>query len=259
VAWAIGVNNDTLKVEKDDRYACSESEIVFSAEEGWDKISWTSQLKGNLGTSATVRYSVEAADSVIATLSNSEGCKIIRKTAIKLSKPDLIVPADHYKIIKGSDVQLDAEGAQRYRWTPKTGLSNDTIPNPIASPSATIKYAVTGYDSLGCFSTIAVDITVEETGFIPSLFSPNDDDQNDQLKIYGIVSAQRFSLNIFDRDGALVYKTSDLNEAVQRGWDGTKNGTKQPPGVYFWKVTGELSSGPLLLNGKDAGSVVLIR
>ena len=87
----------------------------------------------------------------------------------------------------------------------------------------------------------------------------NNDGQNDQLKIYGLVSAQRFTFSIYDRDGALVYRTSDVLEAVQAGWDGTKNGSEQPPGVYFWKVKGEVPSGQLLLNGKDSGSIVLIR
>lgn len=56
-----------------------------------------------------------------------------------------------------------------------------------------------------------------------------------------------------------MYKTSDVSEAVQTGWDGTKNGNKQPPGVYFWEVKGEVTDGQLLLNGKDSGSIVLIR
>ena len=220
---------------------------------------WSSQIERNIGTTQTIVYPVTQPDLVSVTLSNVEGCKIIRKTAVKISKPELTLAADHYKIMKGGEVPLQASGAQRYAWSPATGLNDPNIPNPVASPSASLQYTVTGYDSLDCTSQATVIITVEQTGFVPNLFSPNDDGQNDQLKIYGVGSAQHFTFSIYDREGALVYKTSDVSEAVQQGWDGTKNGTKQPPGVYFWKVKGEIASGQLLLNGKDSGSIVLIR
>ncbi|HEX6226088.1 MAG TPA: gliding motility-associated C-terminal domain-containing protein [Chryseolinea sp.] len=258
-AWAIKINDDTLKVEKGEKFACAGSSLEFRVEPGWENITWTSQTKGSMGSSGTIVYPVTEPDSVSVTLSNPQGCKIIRKTSIKISRPELKLSADHYKIMKGSEVPLEASGAERYIWAPATGLSNANVPNPVSSPSATVQYTVTGYDSLDCTAQATVTITVEQTGFVPNLFSPNDDGQNDQLKIYGVNSAERFTFSIYDREGALVYKTSDVTEAVQRGWDGTKNGAMQPPGVYFWKVKGEIPSGQLLLNGKDSGSIVLIR
>ena len=103
-------------------------------------------------------------------------------------------------------------------------------------------------------------VIVEDSGFVPTLFTPNDDGQNDALKIYGITSANDFVFTIYNREGSLVFKTSDVNEAIQRGWDGFTNGTKQPGGVYFWKVKGSMSTArKVLLNGKDSGSIVLIR
>ena len=258
-AWAININDDTLKIEKNEKFSCSGSVIQFTVEPGWKNITWVSQVHGPLGSSESIQYQVTAPDSVSVTMSNIEGCKIIRKTAVRISAPSVKVAAENYKVMKGGEVQLQAAGAQRYTWTPATGLNDPSIPNPVAIPVSSVQYTVTGYDSLDCTDQAVVAITVEQTGFVPNLFSPNDDGQNDQLKIYGVVSAQRFTFSIYDREGALVYKTSDVSEAVQQGWDGTKNGTKQPPGVYFWKVKGEIPSGQLMLNGKDSGSIVLIR
>jgi hypothetical protein len=69
-----------------------------------------------------------------------------------------------------------------------------------------------------------------------------------------------FVFTIHNREGSVVYRTNNLNEATQKGWDGSRQGTRQPAGVYFWKVKGELASGErLLLNGKDSGSIVLVR
>lgn len=258
-AWTIKINNDTLKIEKGEKYACLNASIEFKVESGWESAGWSSMKKGSLGDGSAITFNVTEPDSVFVNMTNAAGCQILRRIAVKISQPELHLSADQYKIMKGGDVQLEASGSQRYTWAPSTGLSQSDIPNPIASPAVSTQYLVTGYDSLGCHVQATVSITVEEMGFIPNLFSPNADGQNDELKIYGLVSVQRFSFTIYDREGALVYKTSDVLEAVQRGWDGTKNGTKQPPGVYFWKVEGELPSGRLRLNGKDSGSIVLIR
>lgn len=258
-AWSIEINDDTLKIEKAEKYACAGAPVELSVEPGWETVEWSSQNSGNLGSSNSIRFNLTDQDSVTVRLANAYGCQVVRKTALKISEPQVNVSADHYRITSGSEVQLQASGAQRYSWAPGTGLNQTDIPNPVASPATSIQYVVTGYDSIDCQAQATVTVTVESSGFIPNLFSPNDDGQNDQLRIYGLSSAERFSLSIYDREGSLVYKTSDVSEAVQQGWDGTKNGNKQPPGVYFWKVKGEIGSGRLLLNGKDSGSVVLIR
>jgi len=57
----------------------------------------------------------------------------------------------------------------------------------------------------------------------------------------------------------MVYSTRNASEAMHTGWDGTANGTRQPNGVYFWKVEGSDGTRELLLNGKREGSFLLIR
>ena len=132
-AWAIKINDDTLKIEKSEKYACSGASLEFQVESGWKNIMWDEPDQRNLGTSQSIDYLVTQPDSVSVTLSNVEGCKIIRKTAVKISKPELTLTADHYKIMKGGEVLLQASGAQRYTWSPATGLSDPNIPNPVAT------------------------------------------------------------------------------------------------------------------------------
>lgn len=54
---------------------------------------------------------------------------------------------------------LWASGGVSYKWTPSVGLSNDTVPNPIANPEATTRYTVYMEDVHGCKDT--GDVLVE--------------------------------------------------------------------------------------------------
>lgn len=257
--FAIEINNITKK-EYTTRYACESETIRFGVESGWESITWNSLLKGNLGGQDSIDYLVTAADSVFVTIQNNDGCTISRRTAIRISKPTITVEETEFIILKGQDVQLSASGADRWLWIPADRLSNPNIPSPIASPSVTTTYVVTGYDSLNCSAQASVKITVEDTGFVPSLFTPNGDGKNDELKLYGLNTTTSFTFSIYNREGKLMYEVDNVTQAIQQGWDGTRNGLKQPPGVYFWKVTGSMASGEAIkLNGKTEGSIVLVR
>lgn len=60
----------------------------------------------------------------------------------------------------GSSVNLTANGASTYVWSPATGLTCTTCPNPTANPTATTTYTVTGTTAAGCTSTATVTVTV---------------------------------------------------------------------------------------------------
>lgn len=250
---------DTIQAPAMTRYACQNTTISLDAGAAGQPVQWTSLLKGDLGSSPILSYLVQQRDSLLAITENAQGCKVSTVTAVVPSIPPVAVLAGEYKIVQGTGVQLLASGAERYAWTPSTGLDRADIPNPVARPDVTTQYDVTGYDSLGCFAVARVVITVEGSGFIPNLFTPNGDGQNDQLKVYGLTTATGFLLTISNREGSIVFRTSDIVEASSRGWDGTDRGVKQPGGVYFWKVKGQTADGgKLLLNGKESGSLVLI-
>lgn len=258
-AFTIEINNSP-KTEFYIRHACINQQIDLGVEEGWESVRWSSQLRGNLGTQDSIKYIVTESDSILVNIKNNEGCDILRKTAIRISKPLVTVEEEQFVILKGQEVQLLASGAERYQWLPADWLTGSMVPNPIASPLVTTTYIVTGYDSLGCEAQTSVKISVEDTGFVPSLFTPNGDGKNDELKIYSLNTTASFTFSIYNREGKLVFETTNASDAVQRGWDGTKNGMKQPPGVYLWKVKGTMASGmPMLLNGKTEGSIVLVR
>ncbi len=59
------------------------------------------------------------------------------------------------------ETQLVVNGGIRWEWTPATGLDNPFSPIPIASPSVTTTYTVTGWDENDCFATEEVLVTVD--------------------------------------------------------------------------------------------------
>ncbi|GIV33612.1 MAG: hypothetical protein KatS3mg031_1147 [Chitinophagales bacterium] len=64
-------------------------------------------------------------------------------------------------------VSQPAYGPYTYSWSPATGLSNTTVPNPIASPPATTTYYLTASSAQGCLRTDS--ITVRISGVAPSV------------------------------------------------------------------------------------------
>ena len=85
-----------------------------------------------------------------------------------LPLPPVQVTPSAPEICPGGTVMLTASGANTYAWTPATGLSCTTCPNPDASPSATTTYSVTGTSTDGCDSVVAVTVIVNPDYSIPN-------------------------------------------------------------------------------------------
>lgn len=87
----------------------------------------------------------------------------------------LLVPQagpDTYICLGQQTAALQASGADAYQWLPATGLSNPNIANPIAFPSATTIYKVTG-STTGCAGK-KVDSLIVTVKELPPLTVTND-------------------------------------------------------------------------------------
>jgi len=108
-------------------------------------------------------------------------------------------------------VQINATGpAIRYTWTPRTGLSNSAIANPVAKPRWSTMYVITAYNQAGCKDIDSVFIKVNPIPGInvPSGFTPNNDGKNDIIKpiIAEEYLLQEFSIS--NRWGQKILSTS---------------------------------------------------
>ena len=75
-------------------------------------------------------------------------------------------------------------------------------------------------------------ITVNEL-VIPNAISPNQDGKNEAFAIEGLEMLGTVSLEIFNRWGGIVYKTSDY----KNDWSGTNtNGNLLPDDTYYYAL-----------------------
>jgi len=116
----------------------------------WNNGSTNAIISVNPLTTST--YAVTVTDVVF-------GCSA--KDSVIVTVEQVIATASSPKSICQKDpVQLNASGGTSYVWSPASTLNNPNISDPIAMPMTTTTYNVTVSDSLGCFSTAQVVITV---------------------------------------------------------------------------------------------------
>ena len=206
-------------------------------------------------------------DRVRATLTSSLPCvapvSSNEVTVASLPSLDLDINADITEGVPGCELTIQVSGAQTYDWTPSNVIisqsqSGDEI---VVSPSETTTFFVTGTDANGCTGTDSLTITIvpEEEIFIPSLFSPNGDRNNDTFLVHG-ECIREITLRVFDRAGNQVYIATSVEQATQIGWDGKHEGVDQPHGKYLWTIEGTSTTGnELKFEGKTRGLINLFR
>jgi len=124
----------------------------------------TSSTTGILWNTGDTTQSIvtDTAGSYWVTETNSYNCTNVSDTTfvtvINSPLPLLFVSAILDTICLGNATTLIASGADTYSWTPATSPSTgDTV---TANPDTTTIYIVTGTDTIGCYDTISITITV---------------------------------------------------------------------------------------------------
>ena len=116
---------------------------------------------------------------------------------------------------------------------------------------------VTDIVSLDCSSSeiVTIDPALENCPepdlFVPSAFSPDDNGENDILKVRGTAVAS-IEFYVFDRWGKKVFESTDLDF----GWDGTFKGNTVDDGVYVYRVKAIFTDGT---EQEITGDVTLMR
>ena len=125
-------------------------------------------------------------------------------------------------------------------WSPSDGLSCSDCLNPEVNILRSKNYTLTVTDRLGCTSTAIVQIRVDNNTqiWVPNVFSPNGDQQNDFVTVFGNHSIKQVDeFRIYDRWGNLVFLSGNfMVNDLQAGWDGNFKGEPVNPGVFVYYV-----------------------
>ena len=173
-----------------------------------------------------------------------------------------ILPAPVINTRKSNDVDcafrsatLFASGGNQYLWSPSTGLSSTTIPNPVAKPTVTTKYMVTVTDATGCSNIDSVTIFINNNSslarYMPNAFTPDGNGKNDCYGLKNWMYIQQLQFYIFNRFGEQVFATTNSNTC----WDGTYKGKPALAGTYVYFIRAKTTCGL----EEQKGSFLLIR
>ncbi|WP_160711549.1 PKD domain-containing protein [Chitinophaga solisilvae] len=111
------------------------------------------------------RYLAEAANAYGCTLRDSVDIAVVPKV-------NLTVSNDTFACY-GSSIRLKATGAAIYDWTPVTGLTNNTIADPITTPIEDITYQVRGTNDPLCPMSAPLSVKVAVKA-VPTINAGND-------------------------------------------------------------------------------------
>lgn len=153
------------------------------------------------------------------------GCKI-RDTISVIPRPKPVVYlGPDTSVCRNKPVVLTTgnQTFDTYLWS-----TGETSPSILVTQIGTYHIAVT---QSGCE---AADTIVVRAGdcdvYIPSAFTPNNDNLNDDFGVVENTTLQYYSMQIFSKWGQLIFNSND----VTRKWDGTYKGKKMPNGSYVW-------------------------
>lgn len=241
---------------------CAGSTITFTAIpiNGGATPNYQWLVNGNIAGSNSPVFSsstLSNGDLVSCSMTSSSGCATpinVESNNIQINVFPLpsVDGGGNKTIAQGSSTVLTATASSDVSditWSPSSGLDNEKILNPHASPLSSTMYTITVKTSDGCINTSSVMVTVLEDIFIPNTFTPNGDGINDKWDIKNLKDYQRCTVRIFDRWGSEVFSSI----GYYTPWNGTRNGKLLPFGTYYYIINLNNGTRPF------SGFVALIR
>lgn len=214
---------------------------------GFSQCVWTLSNGTTSNNCSSFNTQLTAVGSYGLTLSitNSEGCSDSKSYPNYLRvNPDPVAAFDYSPNepnITASLLQFynRSTNASSFNWRIQNDVINDV--NPIyqapTEAGSIINVCLEALSSFGCMDVVCEDIVIRDLVlvYIPNSFTPDQDGINDVFlpEVSGLLDTD-YQLEIYNRWGQLIFKSSDKFEA----WDGTYRGEKAQSTTYTIRVKG---------------------
>lgn len=196
---------------------------------------------GNHTLTYTVKAAPECAD-VLAT-----------RVAVVAPIPTIDMP-DTISTWRGNTIMLKPAYTGEpnwFQWASGIFLDNPQSATPtVVGVNQEVVYIIDVRNSTGCPARDTVRILVVDRVWVPDVFTPNGDGQNDVWELPGIEAYPDAELTVFSRWGEVVFWSPVGPEKL---FDGNQNGAPLPTGVYTYSLLTIPNQPPL------RGHVLLLR
>ncbi len=214
--------------------------------------SWVEFSLDGINFNQSPIFSDLSASAYEVTFKDELGCvfrevvEVLEPVQMEVSLPEVTT------INLGTSLTLEpsviASNAVSYEWSDAETLSCLGCENPVASPLQDTKYIVTVYDENNCESQAETWVKIEFNKgiYVPNVFSPDNDGQNDIFTIQaaeGPIEEVEF-FKVYDRWGTLLYEANNFHPNDEGfGWDGSYRGQNMGNGVYIYLAVVKFKDG----------------
>lgn len=116
---------------------------------------------------ANYLYVAQQTETYVLSVKPPLGCFLSDTVQVIVNPGDfLTMQQTDTGICPRTPIQLKADGASSYEWTPSLYLDNPNVGNPVALPTTTTTYRVVGTSDKGCTDTQFVTITIHPEAVI---------------------------------------------------------------------------------------------
>ncbi len=168
-----------------------------------------------------------------AYVSHNGDCIATATVQVKVNPLPTISAGDDFAANVDDPMHLNATSNGTLTWVFGDDIQCVTCPQTQIFPKKSVCYIAEAVNAHNCKSRdeICVEVTTNYNIYIPNVFTPNGDGNNDVFLVYG-TGLTKFEMTIYDRWGEKLYTVNDQ----LKGWDGTFKGTLCKQDAYTYLI-----------------------
>jgi len=166
-------------------------------------------------------------------VSNGKNCPVTATVLIKVNPLPTVDAGPDVTYNLDEPMFLNAKGTGQLTWILGEGIICKDCPNTQIKPTNSGCYQIQAINEFGCkvIDEVCIDVSKDYNIYIPNVFTPNADGNNDLFLVYG-TGITKLEVIVFDRWGEKLFTS---NEQL-KGWDGKYKGVDLKEDVYPYQV-----------------------